>query len=144
MKRTWILFTTATHAMLFENRGLGVNYHKVDEFEHPESRLRNREIVSDKPGRNFQSTDGRRSSYEGVDHKEELIKEFAHELALYLNKGRAEQAFDELLLVSEPRFLGYLKEYLDKKTASMLRKSVNKSLTDPDDKKIEQLIKEVL
>lgn len=57
-------------------------------------------------------------------------KAFAHTLADKLDKARNEHRYGQLVLVAEPRFLGMLREALDKGTAALVSTTVNKDLAN--------------
>ena len=60
--------------------------------------------------------------------KERHAQEFAHHLAEILNKGRNDHAYQKLILVAEPGFLGDLSGALDKNTSALVEKTVGKDL----------------
>ena len=61
--------------------------------------------------------------------KQAEAERFAQHLAQYLEKGTARRAFDALVLVAPPHFLGTLKGSLGRQAARQLRVSVDKDLS---------------
>ena len=55
MNRTWILIAHRAGARIFENDGPGTGLKHVDAIAHPEGRLEDKALGSDKPGRSFDS-----------------------------------------------------------------------------------------
>ncbi len=60
--------------------------------------------------------------------EERHAQKFAHHLAEMLNKGRNDHAYQKLILVAEPGFLGDLSGALDKNTSALVEKTVGKDL----------------
>ncbi|MFN4355676.1 host attachment protein [Parvibaculum sp.] len=89
-----------------------------------------REQVSDKQGRNFESTGTRRSAYEPpTDPHRQGKRDFAKKIAdILLEKARA-RAFDKLILVAPPTMLGDLRAELSGEALDRLIGEVNKDYT---------------
>lgn len=137
MNTTWILTANRSGASLFESGGRGTPIHRVQDIPHPQGRLQNREIDADRPGRAFDSLGkGRHGMSTAHEPTEQLAMEFARELANLLNKGRTTHAYDKLVLVAEPRFLGMLRAALDAHTAALVVQSVNKELPEVSEKEL--------
>ena len=135
MDTSWLLIANRTDARLFEYSGGGLE--KLDEFRHPEGRLRDQDFVSDDKGR-VHDRAGQGS------HKQELHespsdhedRRFALELSKTLRKGLDAHRFEHLFLVAEPGFLGDLKQALDKETNNALAGTLGKDLVHVEDRDI--------
>lgn len=91
--------------------------------------MQNRELGSDEPGRSFDSAgQGRHAMSTEQEPVEHVAQQFALELAKILNKGRVAHAYDKLILIAEPKFLGLLRAALDKNTAALVSHTVSKDL----------------
>jgi protein required for attachment to host cells len=109
--RTVVLVANASRARLFQReQGTGVLV-LMQEYEHPESRAKNIDLMSDKPGRSFPSST--HTYHAGMEeptipkrHEAEL---FARELGDELSRRHNEHTFDELVIVAAPGFLGMLR-----------------------------------
>lgn len=129
MAKTWVLVAHDAGARIFENLGPGKGLDLVQEIEHPEGRERNREIDTDRPGRSFQSADARRSSMgREEDAHERVVADFARQVAAKLEHARTSHAYDRLVLVAAPRFLGLLRGALDDVTTKLVVGSLDKDL----------------
>lgn len=131
IKTTWVVVAHQAGARFMEHKsGFGRHLKLVREIEHPEGRMRNHEIDSDRPGE--ASAGGRGTSRRSMQHEEtaheHVVSAFAHTVASELSKARAGGAFDKLILVAEPGFLGVLREALDRPTAQLVVDSVKKNL----------------
>lgn len=129
MNKTWILIAHRAGARIFENDGPGTGLKHVDAIAHPEGRLEDKALGSDKPGRSFDSHGPGRHAL-GKEHgpAETVAQEFAHALAARLDAGRTQHAYGKLVLVAEPRFLGMLRAALTPQTAALVSAAVEKDL----------------
>lgn len=131
MTTTWILTANRSSASLFESDWPGKSMRRIQDIPHPQGRMQNRDIDTDKPGRSFDSFgQGRHSMSTKQEPTEHIAQQFALDLAELLNKGRLTHAYDKLVLMAEPKFLGILRAALDKNTASLVVQTVNKELLD--------------
>jgi protein required for attachment to host cells len=102
----------------------------VEQMQHPEGRMKNSELDSDRPGQAF-SRVGQGGGHPMVPVErshERAAADFAREVAEQLRKHRNDNRFDELLLVAEPGFLGMLQSALDNVTAASVTSTVKKDL----------------
>ena len=131
MTTTWILSANRSSASLFESDWPGNSMRRIQDIPHPQGRMQNKDIDTDKPGRVFDSFgEGRHSTSPKQEPTEHIAQQFALDLAELLNKGRLTNAYNKLVLIAEPKFLGILRAALDKNTASLVVQSVNKELLD--------------
>lgn len=131
MTTTWILTANRSNASLFESDWPGKSMRRLQDIPHPQGGMQNREMGTDKPGRSFDSFgQGRHAMSTEQEPTEHIAQQFAGELAELLNKGRVAHAYDKLVLIAEPKFLGILRAALDKNTASLVVQTVNKELLD--------------
>lgn len=127
MTTTWILSANRSSASLFERNGK--NLRRLQIIEHPEGAMQNRETGTDAPGRSFDSFgQGRHAMGTVQEPVEHIAQQFALELAELLNKGRVAHAYDKLILIAEPKFLGLLRAALDKNTATLVFQTISKDL----------------
>jgi protein required for attachment to host cells len=130
---TWILVSDTSRAKLFSAEKREDDWSLLKVFEHPEGRKLSKDISpSAPPGRMPQSKGlgGRRSSMEPHTWpKEASAERFAELLAHYLEEALGKNAFDALVLVAPPHFLGMLHGTLAKQTAKHLKATIDKDLT---------------
>lgn len=131
MTTTWILVANRSGASLFESNWPGETMRRLQDIPHPEGRLQNSEIDSDKPGRAFDSMgEARHSMSKELDATEKVAQQFARELAELLNKNRNTNVYDKIILMAAPKFLGLLRAALDSNTAALVVQTVNKELLE--------------
>ena len=136
MAITWILVANASLARLYANLGPKQGLKLIKELVHPESRMKNAELSSDKAG-SFQvsSDSGRGSREQQTPPKLNAARNFAHALAKELYLGRSRNEFARAILVAPPAFMGMLNATLDGPTAHMVSDRLEKDYTktrEPD------------
>lgn len=137
MKRqTWIVVADDAYARVFkleEDRTLT----EVETLIHPESRLHERDLVTDRPGRTFESHSSmRRSVGQPVPPKKQEAINFAKLVSAYLNNAALGGKIQRIYLAASPSFLGLLRQELDKATAQMIASEINKEITHLDSSEI--------
>lgn len=129
MPSTWILVADRSSARLLaveSQQQLRV----LATFSHPEGRLHDREIDSDKPGRTFDSLGRARHSNEPPHSPtENLANEFARDLAKMLERARTDHRFDKLVLVADRKFLGRLRLVIGQETMRLVTATLDKNLS---------------
>jgi protein required for attachment to host cells len=134
MNTTWILVAHRGGARLFESPGPGKGLQLVEDIPHPEGRLKNGEINTDRPGRAFDSFSRRHGMSQEHEATDQVSLMFARHLCDKLEKARAENRFAKLVLVAEPRLLGELRAALDKHTAALVSATLDKDLVGVDNR----------
>ncbi len=142
--RTWILLADAGIARLYESRGGLTGWTLVREFSHPESRHRASQLLSDKPGRVRQYTGQRAAMEPPTPRKKVEADKFARELASALEEGLNKNAFERLVLVTPPAFLGVLREHLAPRVEAKVAEVIEKDYLHLDEQKLKERLEEHL
>jgi protein required for attachment to host cells len=103
---------------------------QVADFRWPEGRRKSRELVSDRPGRSFDSWTRARGGHQAGsprhglsshdDPKEHSAKLLSEKLATFVGSAHAEGRFGELFLVAEPHLLGRIRSAMDKSMKNVI------------------------
>lgn len=135
-KDTWLLVANSSLARIFKVVKKS-SLVELAVLEHPESRLHTRDLVSDKPGRSFESMGAARHAIELPTSPKQLeFVSFAKELARYLEEARTKGEFDRLYLAASPTLLGLLRQELTPLVTKLLNGEVNKDMTHLDSREI--------
>lgn len=128
--KQWIVLANSCFAEIYEGNHNEIR--SIEYFDYPEGRQRSREILSERPGRSHESV-GHSSHAVGtkVDIHSHEIRIFAHIIADALKKAKAENAFDRLIIIAPPQFLGELRQLLPDTIKKCIHKEVNKDIS-PD------------
>jgi len=127
-KSLWVVVANSSIAKVFKKESSSLTELKV--LEHPESRLHNRDLVSDKPGREFESFGTARHALDPqhTPHEVEAMT-FAKEVASFLQAARNNKECDALYLAASPSMLGLLRQELDSETQKLIESEVDKDFT---------------
>jgi protein required for attachment to host cells len=129
MAITWILVANASLCRLYENLGPNRGLRLVKELIHPESRQKNSELVTDRPGSMGVNGYGAGAKQPQTMPKQHEAKVFAQEIAQELYLGRAKNAFRRAILVAPPAFMGMLNSVMDGPTAQLVSDRFEKDYT---------------
>jgi protein required for attachment to host cells len=133
MSDVWVVVASSTQCRIFTQQKHSEPLLQIDELFHPEGRLRGSELTEDRPGRSFDSRgEGRHAMGQPVDPVEQENIRFARIVATSIEEARKKGAFERLLLVVEPRFLGHLRKHLSGTTRQLVTAEVQKNLVDAD------------
>jgi protein required for attachment to host cells len=154
----WIVVIHQAGARIFRRNRPADGIELVEKFDHPTGRLRDHDIDTDKPGRQFTPTPAttsrgpqgaghtyRRHGFTPrvMPHETDVIR-FTQQIAHHLETSRSQNKYGGLVLVADPHELGLLKESLDKKTGEKVIATLNKNLAKVRDIEIENQIYDVL
>ncbi|MBA2367428.1 MAG: host attachment protein [Candidatus Protochlamydia sp.] len=133
--KKWLVVANSSLARIYKIEKMK-SLVEVELLEHPESRLHNRDLNSDKPGRGFESVGHARHSLEPHSSPQQLeFNQFAKELSVYLENARNNGEFESLYIAASPTLLGLLRQCLDSNTAKLVKGEVDKDMThmNPDE-----------
>lgn len=137
MNDVWVVVASSTRCRIFTQRKHSSPLKQIEELDHPEGRLRGRDLTSDRPGRGFDSAgNGRHAMGQHVDPVEQENIRFAKTVATAIDDARKKDRFGRLVLVADPRFLGHLRQGLSPATRHLLTTELHKNLADADPRSI--------
>ena len=133
----WIVVANSTLARIYKAE----TTHQLKELEtliHPSSRQQSRDIISDRPGRAFESNhSGTRHAMEPKTNPQQLeFEEFAKILSKHLDSACSEGHYKRLYLAANPSFLGLLRKYLNSNTIHTIATQIDKDITQLTPKEI--------
>lgn len=127
---TWIVIADGAHARIVLNDGPGHGVKPGPKMEFHGLNAPGRDIVSDRPGRAFDTAgQGRHAMEPHSDPHENEQRRMHHELAAYLDKEAKQGAFDRLVIVAPPKALGILRAELSGAVGARVTGELNKDLT---------------
>jgi protein required for attachment to host cells len=140
---TWVLVSDASRARLFRvGAAEAAPWQTLLEVDHPEGRAHGRETTTDRPGR-FALDFGKGFQNQAVPrttpHQREAER-FASTLAGALERGLAEGAYQALVVVAPPYFLGLLREAMSSEVSKHIVGSLHKDYTHLDGRALRQRI----
>jgi protein required for attachment to host cells len=138
----WYLVANRAEAVIYRS-SKDVKFKFVERFKHPESRVLEGDLDSDRPGTGFSSAGGGTIRH-GLDrtffHHEQASRQFAKILARHLDRTASEELYSELVLVSEPHFLGLLRAELSERVKRLISHEINREYSQGSDHEVHSLI----
>lgn len=130
MKSTWVVVTDSTRARILKADNAVGPLSEIETLVHPESRLHERDLISDAPGRAFdRAGQGRHAMGQQVSPKEHEVEAFVRQVAERLEQAREQGQLEQLILVAPPAVLGKLRKALTHELARLVTLEVDKNLT---------------
>lgn len=129
MPKIWILVADRSRARLFAadaDRSLS----ELESRLNPDGRARDRELVSDRASRMPEMAGRARGALEAASPEDHVAEQFARALCDTLERGRAQSAYERLVLVAPPEFLGWLRGTMGEHAATAIVAEINKNLTE--------------
>jgi len=128
--KCWFVVADASRAVAYRRRADRPGYDEVARWESPTAAKPARELVSDRPGRAFDSRGGQRHAMEPPSDPKALARQaFAAEVADALNLAQAGKRFENLVLFAPTRVLGEIRKRLTGATAEALTRAIDKDMT---------------
>ena len=130
MRSTMIVVADTTIARFFTADSADSPLHEIETMVHPESRLHDREITSDLPGKGKGGNKSGGHAYQGeTDPKKHEVTLFAKQVAIYLDDARKANKMASLLVVATPGFLGEMRMHLSSDTSKKIVFELDKRFT---------------
>jgi protein required for attachment to host cells len=130
MTSIWILSANSARATIFTAESAQAPLVELEVFDNPDARVKQADLASDRAGRSFDSHgEGRHAMEASVDPKQQVQIGFAKLIADRLEQARIEHAFERLVLVAAPAFLGLLRPNFGAALQSLVSLEVDKDYT---------------
>ena len=129
MTGTWVVVADSSRARFFTLAGKSEPMQELEGMTHAESRMRNQDEVSDKQGGLAGGHGEGGHAFEApTDIKHHDAEIFAKQIADKLERGRVNHAYNKLILVAPPAFLGALRQAMNDHVVNLVSKSLDKNL----------------
>ncbi|OGV36004.1 MAG: hypothetical protein A3E88_08110 [Legionellales bacterium RIFCSPHIGHO2_12_FULL_35_11] len=124
----WIMIANSNDCRIYQYDKSLKRLQLIDEINHPENRLKEQDLVSDKSGE-LQSRNTIGSSYQPEYSQIEIAaNNFAREMAEKLNDGRIKHLYDGIILLMPSTIGGMLFKHLNKNVFGFIQKSIQKNI----------------
>jgi len=138
----WYALANRSGAVLYQTTK-NKKFEFVERFENPNGKLTEGEFDSDAPGTGISSAGGH-TIHHALDrtfkHHERDANIFAKRIADALGEAARVGRFNELVLVSEPHFLGLLRASLLPSVRELISHELNREYAQGSDEQIHHLI----
>jgi protein required for attachment to host cells len=142
MSTIWTVVADASRARIFQGGEPGNALREIITLAHPESRLHEGDLVSDRSGHDMDSTTGGHGVGRGHEHKDDEANHFAKEVCQRLEQGQNEGSYSKLYVIAAPAFLGLLRQHMAKPVQGLISDEIAKELTTADDAQIREHLPE--
>jgi protein required for attachment to host cells len=141
---TWIVVADESRARLFETGVVDGALSEIADIGHPEGRMHDREMTRGPLPASHESVGPVSHGIEPhTSVREKVSMEFAREIAVLLEHGRVNHAYDALVLVAEPRFLGVLRSSIGHQVSKLLVGSIGKGVSQANPDEIRKVLTEL-
>ncbi|MGQ0622698.1 MAG: host attachment protein [Panacagrimonas sp.] len=125
---TWVLLADSSRALLYSVGTETKAWTLVKEYTHAASRVSEGGLTTDQPGRTHGSVaQGARSAMESkTSPKDVEFGRFANELAGVLHDGHGQNAYNRIVLVAPPHFLGLLRKAINDTVSKLIVETFDK------------------
>lgn len=112
----------------------------MEEFNHPQSREKTSQLVTDGLGR-YSGMGGPNSNFsDPTDPQEHEKDQFSRELAMMLDEKRKKELLHALILICPARFYGDLNRHLSSQVSKVIKQVIDKDYTkEPTSKLVDHL-----
>ena len=137
MSKAWVLVANHTTARLFEAEKRAKTLNEIESMLYPEGRMKGRDLISDAPGRAFDSYGmGRHAMSQSTALRKQGEQKFAKDIVHALEKGRREGRYEKLYIVADPSMAGTLRSSMSPTTRASIAGESRKNLVTCDPEKI--------
>jgi protein required for attachment to host cells len=129
MASHWIVVADAATARILEGDDLLDELRQIERLHHPQARQKAAQIVSDDRGRSRTFQGEHTALDRRTDPHRAELQAFAHEIGARLLAAYNQHAFERVIVVAPPQFLGALRGELDGFLGDALVATINKDFT---------------
>jgi protein required for attachment to host cells len=140
-KTLWIVVASKARARIFSSAaGRSMPLTEIYVLVDPDSRLREREVNTDRPGRVHDRYGQGRHAMEQNSARHESAKRFAARVCAWLEQGRRRNRFQGLVLVAAPEFAGLLRRQMSPRLRQCIDAEVPKNISGLPERSIRRFL----
>lgn len=125
---TWVITTDTNTCRIYYYKKKPTQLTLLKEIKHPESKLKNSDLVSDKQG-HYKANDAAHGNYSPhMEAKEIEIDNFSRVIANELDQGRNKQSYEKLIIIAPPQMSGLLFQHINKHVKELVTNNIQKDL----------------
>lgn len=124
----WVINSNSNTCRIYEYNKHHAKLNLIKEIQHPENKLHNIDMVTDRSGR-YKSNGGAHGAYAPPsDPKDVKIDHFMRDLARELNQERNKNSYEKLIVIAPAHMNGLLMQHIDKHVKDLIIANLNKDL----------------
>lgn len=142
METEWIIVADSSRARIFEKSSKEELPVEIQDFVNPAGRLDEVSINTDSHGRFFSQGEREQghTAQPNTTPKEHEAEVFAKTVTNFLNEGRNHHRYAQLHIIAQPKFLGLIRNKLNKEVQKLVVGEVAKDLSTANAQTIEQYV----
>ncbi len=130
----WVINSNSNTCRIYQYNKAHAKLDLIKEIQHPENRLHNIDLTSDRAGR-YKSNGGAHGAYEPPANQKEIKADnFMRDVARELNQERNKKSFEKLILIVPAHMNGLLMSHMDKHVQELVISNIQKDLLHLNDK----------
>jgi len=131
----WIVTANTNDCRIYEYYDNALSL--IKEISHPENKLKESEVVSDKPGRYNSSNSMGGGVYAPHTEIEDVQdNDFAREVAMELNEARNKNTYKELVIIMPAQIEGLFSKHLNKNVKDLIKLTLQKNIMHLSEKEL--------
>ncbi len=135
-EKIWVIVLDSNSCKILNYLKKDKKFESIKQLNHPENKLPDRELTSDKPG-HYKSSHSTHGAYaQPSDPKEIKIDKFAREVANNLEEGRNHQSYQKLIIIAAPHMNGLLQKHINKHVKKLIYHNIEKDLMHQTDQEL--------
>lgn len=140
--RTWLVVLDSTLCRVYDFTKR--NMLLVKEIQHPENKLKDIDISSDKPG-HYKAMGQNQGTYtQESDPKRIRVENFSKEIIKILELENHYHAYEKLILAATPHMKGLVLKHGNKQIKKLISHSINKDLVHLPEVELYNYVKEAI
>lgn len=144
MNKAWVVVADSSRARIFAAEKPSSSLVEIQTLTHPESRLHQGDLVSDRPGRDRNSGTGSHDMGHESDAKAGQLQRFAAQVCETMENARVKGEFEKLYVVAAPSFLGLLRKQQNCSLKKAVTAEISKNLSTKSPEDIRKNLPEYL
>lgn len=138
----WVIITNTNTCKIYNHDKNHSTLSLLKEISHPDFKLKTSEtLTTDRPG-HYNKGESVRGSYSPhMEPKEIEIDRFSHEIAEALDKGRKDNAYEKLVIITAPHMNGLLFKHLNKHVKELVKHTIQKDLQNMNDRELMEFVR---
>jgi protein required for attachment to host cells len=129
---TWILVADGARARIFETDPLDTQQlTEIQDFANPAAKGREAALETEQLGR-FSGGGDRSPAHTGEGQEtpvEHATRMFSNDVGAFLDRACAEHRYKKLVLVASPKFLGAIRQSINKQTRQLVDREISKDIS---------------
>lgn len=143
--KIWAMVAHRAGAEIFLKTSRSVPCQSVHHFLHPDGRLKDQELQSDKQGRvKDRKGKGKHAMSKEFKPTVQMALRFAKDMAKILEKARDDRKFDRLVLIAPAELLGLIQKNISKQLNQIVIATIRKDLMTMSENEIQSRVDDIL